>query len=321
MLPKDIPHLPDSPGASNKEFVSDSAEANSTFGGLTSIPELLGTSEMPTASIIILHGAGTTSVQGSTCRTNVEAHKKLLTFIVEQSAAAQASRLEAGKLSSVKNTECDWLSVGACLFDSALNGPSLIPCQVSGCNVLIHHACQAEWENGGPGRETGGCNKLNLSSIKEDRFHNKSEQEIIQDNQLVLIKYCLKQNEDMAWKLFGTKNKKNRQLGWQVGELENLWSASVRYVSKFNSGIFSLYKDYQDTYKGGKRKESMWIHHFVSLQLFHPKFLKIESAEFLHDNYSSFVCQFTTDNQQEYTDICEDVPNYNWLWLGRNVSN
>ncbi len=50
-LPKDVPHLPDSAGASNKEFVHDSAEANSTFCGLTLIPELPGTSEMPTASI------------------------------------------------------------------------------------------------------------------------------------------------------------------------------------------------------------------------------------------------------------------------------
>jgi hypothetical protein len=57
----------------------------------------------------------------------------------------------------------------------------------------------------------------NLSSIKEDRFHNMSEQEMIQENQLVLIKFCLKQNEDMVWKLFGTNNKKSRQQGWQVG--------------------------------------------------------------------------------------------------------
>ncbi len=28
------------------------------------------------------------------------------------------------------------------------------------CNLLIHHACQAEWENGGQGQETGGCNKV-----------------------------------------------------------------------------------------------------------------------------------------------------------------
>ncbi len=39
-LLKDVPCLPDSAGASNKEFVPDSAEANSMFGGLTSIPEL-----------------------------------------------------------------------------------------------------------------------------------------------------------------------------------------------------------------------------------------------------------------------------------------
>ncbi len=160
-LPKDVPHLPDSAGASNKEFVPDSAEANIMFGCLTSIPGLLGTSEMPTTSITILHGTGTTSVQGSTHRTNVVAHKKLLTFIEEQSAAKQACSLAAGKLSSVKKkSECDWLSVGACLFDSALNGPSLISCQVSGYNVLIHHACQVEWENGGPGQEMGGCNKF-----------------------------------------------------------------------------------------------------------------------------------------------------------------
>ncbi len=82
------------------------------------------------------------------------------TFIEEQSAADHASSLAAGKLSSVKNIKCDWLSVGACLFDSVLNAPSLISCQVSGCNLLIHHACQAEWENGGPGQEMGGCNKF-----------------------------------------------------------------------------------------------------------------------------------------------------------------
>jgi hypothetical protein len=77
MLPKDVPHLPDSAGASNKEFVPDSAEANSTFGGLTSIHELPGTSEMPTASITIMQGAGTTYVQGSTCHTIDKACNKL----------------------------------------------------------------------------------------------------------------------------------------------------------------------------------------------------------------------------------------------------
>ncbi len=97
----------------------------------------------------------------------------------------------------------------------------------------------------------------NLSSIKEDQYINKSEQKILQENQMVLNKFCWKQNEDIAWKLFDTKNKKTGQLGWQVGELDTTWTASVRYVSKFNSGISSSYKDYQDTYKGDKRKDTM----------------------------------------------------------------
>ncbi len=112
----------------------------------------------------------------------------------------------------------------------------------------------------------------------------------------------------------------NCHVNWD-GRLGTLWTTSVRYVSKFKSGISSLYKDYQDTYKGDKRKESMWNNHFVILQLFHPKFLKIESMEFLHDNHSSFVHQFTTDEQQEYSNISKEFPNYNWLWLGQNVSN
>jgi hypothetical protein len=111
------------------------------------------------------------------------------------------------------------------------------------------------------------------------------------------------------------------QLGWQVGECDTLWTASVRNVSKFKSGISSSYKDYQDTYKGDKRKETMWIDHFAILQLFHPKLLKVKSAEFLHDNHSSFVCQFTTNNQQLYKDIFEQSPMYNWLWLERNGSD
>ncbi len=54
----------------------------------------------------------------------------------------------------------------------------------------------------------------NLSSIKEDQYKNKSEQEMLQENQMALIKFCFKQNKDIGWKLFGTKNKKTGQMGW-----------------------------------------------------------------------------------------------------------
>jgi hypothetical protein len=124
------------------------------------------------------------------------------------------------------------------------------------------------------------------------RNFSMSEHEMIQKNLLVLIKFCLKQNEVMVWKFFGTKIKKNCQLGWQVGECDTLWTASVRYVSKFKCGTSSLYKDYQDTYKGDKRKESMWIHHFVILQLFHPSSLKLKAQNF-----------FTTQTGRIYKNI------------------
>jgi hypothetical protein len=75
------------------------------------------------------------------------------------------------------------------------------------------------------------------------RNFSMSEREMIQGNQLVLIKFCLKQNEVMAWKFFGTNNNKNPQLGWQVGECDTLRTASVRCISKFKSGISLLYKD------------------------------------------------------------------------------
>jgi hypothetical protein len=100
--------------------LSNSADANSAIGGLASNLEVTGTSEMPTISTKIVKVSGTTSVLD----------------------------------------KCDWLSAGAGVFNSASNGPSLVLCPVTNCNLMIHHACQAEWENWVPGRETGGCVKL-----------------------------------------------------------------------------------------------------------------------------------------------------------------
>jgi hypothetical protein len=55
-----------------------------------------------------------------------------------------------------------------------------------------------------------------------------------------------------------------------VSDLDSLWESSVQYLCEFKAGVSSSYKAYQATYKGEKRKELMWIHHFVILQLFHP---------------------------------------------------
>jgi hypothetical protein len=100
--------------------LSNSADANSKIGGLTLNPEVTGTSEMPTASKKIVKVSGSTS----------------------------------------SLAKCDWLSVGACVFNSASNQPSLVLCQVTNCNLMVHHACQGKRENRGPGRKMGGCMKL-----------------------------------------------------------------------------------------------------------------------------------------------------------------
>jgi hypothetical protein len=159
----------------------------------------------------------------------------------------------------------------------------------------------------------------NLLTIKEDRHHTKSEQEMLQENQTVLIKFCLNQRKDIAWKFSG--NKKTGQLGWQVGKLDSLWIASVSYVSTFNSGTSSSYKVYQGTPKGEKRKETIRIHHYAILQLFHLKFYRIDNVVFHHNNMSFFVCQFTPQEEQEYTNLYHVFPRYNWLWLGENNEN
>jgi hypothetical protein len=102
--------------------------------------------------------------------------------------------------------KCDWLSVGACVFISASNGPSLVSCQVINCKVLIHHACQAEWENEGPGREMGGCIKLcgghhpfaKLLAVPEKQGEGVTSElmaSILNDVQTILTQYSSDEEE------------------------------------------------------------------------------------------------------------------------------
>jgi hypothetical protein len=78
------------------------------------------------------------------------------------------------------------------------------------------------------------------------------------------------QCEDIAWKFSG--NKSSNQIGWPCKKIDGIWTSSVCYVKQFtDGGIISLHHNYVNSYIGEKRKEAMWIHHFVILQLFHPK--------------------------------------------------
>jgi hypothetical protein len=62
--------------------------------------------------------------------------------------------------------------------------------------------------------------------------------------------------------------------------MNTIWTSSVRYFKRLtDSGVISSHQNYVATYSGNKRKEAMWIHHFVILQLFHVKFKKIANIK------------------------------------------
>jgi hypothetical protein len=90
----------------------------------------------------------------------------------------------------------------------------------------------------------------------------------------------------------------------------------VRYFKQLtDSGVISSHQNYVDSYRGDKQKEAMRIHHFVTIQLFHAKFKKIENVKFVHDNHSLFVHHFNHDEEQEYTNIFKDIPSSFCGWV------
>jgi hypothetical protein len=97
---------------------------------------------------------------------------------------------------------------------------------------------------------------------------------MFQENQKVLIHFCMNQREDISWNCFG--NKARNKIGWPCKKIDGIWSSSVQYFKQStDGGIISSHQYYVDSYSGEKYKETMWIHHFVILQLFHPKYQKV----------------------------------------------
>jgi hypothetical protein len=51
----------------------------------------------------------------------------------------------------------------------------------------------------------------------------------------------------------------------------------------------------------------MWIHHFVILQLFHPKYKNVRKINFIHDNHALFVRHCTHNEFHEHANILNDT--------------
>jgi hypothetical protein len=81
-----------------------------------------------------------------------------------------------------------------------------------------------------------------LSTEKEVRFGNKSESDLFQENQKILIFFFMKQCEDISWIFFG--NEKTRQIGWPVA-VGKIWSSSGWYFKQLtDGGVISSHQNY-----------------------------------------------------------------------------
>ena len=69
---------------------------------------------------------------------------------------------------------------------------------------------------------------------------------------------------------------------------------------------------------GEKKEQTLWIHHFVILQLFHPNFRHHpeEKTVFKHDNHNLFVGRITPSEHQNYLENYGYTAPYAWKWLG-----
>jgi hypothetical protein len=94
---------------------------------------------------------------------------------------------------------------------------------------------------------------------------------------------------------------------------------STDFVGKFNAGIVSSFEFYKQSFTD-KKISLLWVHDFMILQIFHPFFRNQDSLYFWNKNAPDIVGCMTSDIQQKYTNIHQDSPNFDYVWLGRNTN-
>jgi hypothetical protein len=142
-------------------------------------------------------------------------------------------------------------------------------------------------------------------------------------NKNILIKFCLEHgNSNVVSDYFVIKKTGEIKLGKNTNDMNQLWGTSTKYHRQLKNGIVSSFDSYKDSYTGDTKKQKLWIHHFVILQLFHPlfRFYNGEDAHekivFLNENHYKFVAKMNDDQIQLYIKTHDDNPNFSWLWLG-----
>jgi hypothetical protein len=139
-------------------------------------------------------------------------------------------------------------------------------------------------------------------------------------NQKILIKFCLGQGSSSRVDKYFV-NEKTGDVGTGCLDLDKLWSTSTKFYCQLKSGIVSSFEAYKDSYIGEKKKQKLWIHHFVILQLFHPLFRfypgdDTVEIEFSDDNHHLFVAKMNDDQRNSCIKTHGNIPDFSWLWLG-----
>ena len=143
-------------------------------------------------------------------------------------------------------------------------------------------------------------------SNKKGQMDGMSDMDMFVQNQSILIHYCMKQRRDVAIKFFGKPGE-----GWPIGKLDPIWAQCSRFFRQLSKGgIISSHRKCV-IMNGNKPVESMWIHHYVILQMIHSKFVKFPNPQFHHDNHSSFITEIDSN---AYFEKNNTIPNYKYVW-------
>jgi hypothetical protein len=147
-----------------------------------------------------------------------------------------------------------------------------------------------------------------LGKDPELQYGNKSQSQLYQENQCILVHYCMTVNRDVSTKFFGNGT------GWSVDKLDPIWASSLRYYKQLSGyGIVSSFPS-SHVNENGKRVEGMWIHHFVILQMFHRRFLEHDNPIFKNENYTSFVKLVTNADWLFYYENNNKYPKFMYMW-------
>jgi hypothetical protein len=141
---------------------------------------------------------------------------------------------------------------------------------------------------------------------------------MIVHNKHIIIKFCLGQGLARINNFF--LNEKTGDAGRGGVNLDKLWSTSTKFYCQLNAGIISSFELYSDSYTFLKKVQMLWIHHFVTLQLFHPLFRIYPGEEceyqFKDNNHHLFVERMTDTQLEVYMKLYGGSPNYSLVWLG-----